>query len=145
MGSGDSEPGLLPLHLDSGIRADGFSSGPVSARRLFFVKGAQSSLPGFHRNILEIVRAQGALLLSDRQESRIELDEGSVHGGVLGMAGVASGRLRKERGLAFIGNVKEGPLAGEAALVLDMNFQSHDGSALEVSCPVDGAFVLGST
>ena len=90
----------------------------------------------------KVAGGEGRLRFGDGEQGWVELDEGGVYGGVLGVAGVAGSRGWNHFGGFDLVEAEEGPVAGEAR-VFDVDFKAHDLSALEVAFLIDGAFAFG--
>src|SRR6266850_6459084 len=84
-------------------------------------------------------RALGFRYLEQRG---IKLDEGVIHGAVLGMAGIARGAQRNHLGLGSrLAESEERPLAGKTSLIFHFCFDG-DQAALIVSAVVNRALGL---
>src|SRR5678815_3890999 len=90
----------------------------------------------------EIGRAERRLGGRDRQQRRVELDEGGVDRGVVLVAGVAGGGLRDEARRLLTAEAEEAPATLEARRVLDVHFDGH-AIALGAAALVDRGVLLG--
>jgi hypothetical protein len=95
-------------------------------------------------DLLEVGGGEGGFAASDGEECGVELDEGGVDGGVVGVAGVAGCCCGGHFGGFGVVEAEEGPLAGEAGLVFDVDFEAHAVGALEVALLVDGTSAFGA-
>src|SRR4029077_7513797 len=91
---------------------------------------------------LLVRRAERALALFNRQQSRIELDKRGIHRGMGGVAAIALGLDGDHLGGLGVVKAKEGPLAGETRFVFHVYFNAHYVCALVVAALVDRTFTL---
>jgi hypothetical protein len=99
--------------------------------------------------------------LGDWEEGGVELDEGGVDGGVLGVAGITGGGGRGHFGCGQRAcgaggggwasdrsgfEAEEGPVAlrVEAGFVFEVDFEAHEFGVLEIAGLVDGTFAFGA-
>src|SRR5437763_1187773 len=87
--------------------------------------------------LFQVRGAQRALAPGDWQQGGIELHKRCIHGGVGGMATVAGGFGWDHLGSLAVIKAEEGPLAGEARLVLYVDFKAHNIITLEIAFQID--------
>src|SRR6516225_5225121 len=112
---------------------------------MFFLWSTRKPALLLPSTLLLICRTQPPLALRDRQQRRIKLHERCIHRRMLRMAAIAFHVCRHHLGRLRIAKDKEGPLAGEAGLVLHMRLQPHYFGALIIAFLVDRPLSFGAT
>src|SRR6202008_3412243 len=81
----------------------------------------------------------------EREQGWIELDEGRIDRGVIGVAGITVGGTRNHFGGFSVAETKESPLPGKTRFVFHVDFKAHRIAALKMASLVDGPPAFGAT